>query len=152
MEIVTSIIAGAFAMLAAYLAWRLRASEIQIALQNEKRKDKEEFYKKIHRTFDNGMQAIIRHERTAFQSTFIELNTEVTLLSSKELNLLYEQSCQLLESWSLLFIKAWPNTNIIQAPDPAAKHKEPESAEYIKLLEKIAELNEYMRNDLSKNT
>jgi len=45
-EIVTSLIAGAFALLAAYLGWRLSVAKKMATVTSEKRKEKEELYKK----------------------------------------------------------------------------------------------------------
>jgi len=120
-QIVTSLIAGAFALLAAYLGWRLREAEQRATLASEKRKEKEELYKRIHRTFDSVIQTVKRHERTAMQKDFIELNAEVRLLASDEFGTLYEESCQRLEEWANIFPQAWPDTDLIQAPDPTAE-------------------------------
>lgn len=152
MEIVTSLVAGIFVLIAAYLAWRLRISEKHAALMVEKRKEKEELYKKIHRTFDGMIQAVKRHERTAMQKEVIELNAEVALLASDEFGALYEESCQNLEEWTAVFPKAWPDTNLLQAPDPTAKYKEQERAAYQQFLENLQKLNTFMKADLNENT
>lgn len=114
MEIATSVIAGCFALVAAYFAWKLRLSENNASLAIEKRREKEDLYKKIHRTFDGVIQAIKRHERTAFQSVFIELNAKVNLLASEELRNTYEETCQYLKERAALFPKAWPNTTLFK--------------------------------------
>lgn len=152
MEIVSSVVAGIFVLLSAYLAWRLRMSEKQALFLSEKRNKKEELYKKILRTFDSGIQAIKRYEPMATQKEFIELNAEVALFATDDLETHYEKTAQEFELWANVFPKAWPNTNIIQSPDPAAKHKGPEKDAYHQLLKSLDQLKEFMKTDLKQNT
>lgn len=149
MELTPSLLAGFFAIIAAYFAWKLRMYEKDATLLVEKRKEKEELYKKIHRTFDAVIQVVKRYETAALQEDFIELNAEVALLATDELGVIYEETAQYLEEWAALFPRAWPNTNLIQAPDPAAKYKAPEREAYRKFLEQLQKLNKFMRTDLN---
>jgi len=145
----TEIIAGLFALLAVYLAWRLGESSSKQSLKREQWKEKSSLYAEIYSVFEQAMSEIINHQERDCIQKFHALNSRVALLAKEEISEKYFTCCRQLEEWSVTYVKAYPNNGFIQSPDPTAKFKQPAADQFEALRSSIKELAALMKIDLA---
>ena len=149
MEYLPEVIAGLFALLSAYLAWRLGEQSQAASIMREKRKEKEHLYESIYEAFERTTIEILGGKDRESVPKIISLNSKVALHAKADIADKYFQCCTLLEEWSELYDKANPKTKFVQSPDPAEKWKQPAKEAYEKLQPALKELADLMKQDLA---
>ncbi|MDB5975064.1 MAG: hypothetical protein JWR07_1824 [Nevskia sp.] len=164
LTIVTACVAGAFALVSALLAWKLRnASDdraSRIAKETQRRSSVEQLYQDVYILFERAMKQVLSAEKFSLFDEFAKTNARIHLLGSTDVAKQYEETSLLLESWSRLHAATNPRRMdvggvpivLLQAPDPTAKYKEAASAEYLKLQEQLRVLVGLMRTELTDQT
>jgi hypothetical protein len=156
--LISAITAGIFATLAAILAWKLKSSTDSRERTHKKNEELKTLYTNTFQLFEEAMRQTIHFEEYTLAQKFSENNAKINLLAPTPVVEKYLSAADLLESWSVLHVKASPKRTMVgdqvvitfQAPDPTAKYKEPANNEYKKLHEAIQSLVELMRNEVSK--
>lgn len=160
---IAAIIAGIFAIVSAFIAWRLKNSSDerarQLALDNQRRDEIKQLYTGTFTLFENAIRQVLNKEEPTLAQAFSENNAKIHLLAPEHITAQYSEVASLLESWSKLHFKASPRqmrvgehtVTILQAPDPTAEYKEPANAEYQKLHEEMNKLIDLMRTELNSN-
>jgi hypothetical protein len=155
-------VTGFFALLAAYLGWRLKRSgedrERRVAIALERRKELRELYAEIFVYLEQAMKHGIDLKPFELTPEVSRANAKLRLLAPEEVNLAYDDVSDKLHAWSVLHAKASPRQmqvgdqtiTIIQAPDPTAKFKEPALAAHQALHDSLSKLRSLMRDDLRK--
>ena len=158
-----AIVAGIFAILSAFLTWRLKtATDDKLRQITEKTKQRDELTELFTTTFSLFEQAIrqaLNQEEFTLQEAFSENNAKIHLLAPENVVDKYCEVSALLERWSGLHAKASPRqmkigdqtATIFEAPDPTEKYKEPAKAEYNKLQEELAALVSMMRAEVNED-
>lgn len=161
---IAAIIAGIFAIVSAFIAWRLKNSSDErareLALDNQRRDEIKQLYTGTFTLFENAIRQILNKEKPTLAQAFSENNAKIHLLAPEHIAAQYSEVASLLESWSRLHFKATPHqmqvgeqtVTILQAPDPTAKYKEPANAEYQKLHNEMDKLIALMRAELNGTT
>ena len=159
-SIVTAVIAGIFAIISAFLAWRLKQKtdeNTQKAItEKEKREEIKSLYIDILTVFENTVGEIGNNKEYTQAYVISEIGAKARLLAPEKVYELFAEAAFLVESWAQLHYRATPkqmkNGNqtitILQSPDPTEKYKLPASEEYEKLQSKLHEIEEVMRKDL----
>jgi hypothetical protein len=160
---IAAVIAGIFAVVAAFITWKLKNSSEnrrdQIVQLKEKFEEEKSLYTTTYQLFEEAINQVLGRGEFNLTQAFSENNAKIHLLASRQVIDQYSEAAALLESWSELHAKASPRqtkfrdetVTIIQSPDPTAKYKEPAKAEYKKLQASLRELVALMRNQLANN-
>lgn len=153
-------ITGFFALLAAYLAWRLKRSgddrERRVAIALERRRELRELYAEIFVHLEQAMKHGSELKPFELTPEMSRANAKLRLLAPEEINLAYDDVSDKLHEWSVLYAKASPRQmqlgdrsyTIIQAPDPTAEFKAPALAAHQALHESVSKLRCLMRDEL----
>ena len=155
-------VTGFFAILAAYLGWRLKRSgddrERKVAIALERRKELRDLYAEIFVYLEQAMKHGIERRPFELTAELSRANAKLRLLAPEEVNLAYDDVADRLRAWSVLHAKASPRQiqtgehtiTIIQAPDPTAEFKAPAEAAHRALHDSLAKLRTLMRHELSE--
>jgi len=154
--IITSIIAGSFALAAAYFAWKLKNVSEGHNSKRIKEKDKENLYTEIIECFEGAIRNVKTKKQNESETRFLKLNAKVALLAPEKIHGSYLQCAHALEEWSILFHKSSPRTQeinghiitTISSPDPTAKYKEPERESFTRLQELLVSFIKEMKGDI----
>ncbi len=157
--IFTSVIAGIFLLLSAYLAWKLKNATDRrtsdTALKNARHTELRTLYESIFSLFERAIEQQQRGAFTLFDE-FSRTNAAIHLLGSEDMIKRYTEASSLLEKWSQLQAKASPKKmqfgeatiTILQSPDPAKAFVEPAREAYKELQEKLKNMVALMRWEL----
>ena len=153
---------GIFALLAAYLAWRLKQAgddrAHRLAIELDRKKVLRDLYAEIFQHLEQAMkhgQELKPFELTAELS---RANANLRLLASDDINLAYDDVSDKLRVWSALYARASPRQmqmgdqtiTIFQSPDPTAEFKAPAETAQQSLHDSVASLRTLMRKQLSE--
>lgn len=159
---IAAVIAGIFAVVSAFMAWRLKNSSDdrrdQVSHAKEKHDEEKSLYTTTFQLFEGAIRQVLDGSDFSLAQAFSENNARIHLLAPQHIVDQYSESASLLGSWSGLHAKASPRQikrgdetiTIFQAPDPTAKYKEPAKAEYEKLQVSLQKLVELMRSQLAQ--
>jgi hypothetical protein len=162
--VLAATMAGLFALLSAFLAWRLRnttdsdASRASVA--KEQRDEVKALYTGTYSLFERAIAEVRAGGPFTLSNDFSKLNAQFHLLAPEALSKQYGECCLQLESWSQLHVQASPKRmNVsgvpivfVQSPDPAAKFREPAAAAYEKLQSQLQDFVAAMRIELRDGT
>jgi hypothetical protein len=148
MEVIVVIIAGLFALLSAFLAWRLGEASSKSTLAKEVRREREELYANVYTAFERAISEIRNHKERTSVDDFFRLTPRISLLAPKEISERYFECCHRLKEWSEIYVRAYPNDGFVRVPDPAATFKEPEKELSMGLIQDLGLLVDAMRLDL----
>jgi len=153
-------VTGFFALLAAFLGWRLKRSgddrERRVAIALERRKELRDLYAEIFVYLEQAMRHAIERKPFQLAAELSRANAKLRLLAPDEINLEYDDVSDKLHAWSVLHAKASlrqmqvgvQTITIIQAPDPTAEFKAPAAAAHQALHDSLTKLRLLMRNEL----
>jgi hypothetical protein len=153
-------VTGFFALLAAYLGWRLKRSgddrERRVAIALERRKELRELYAEIFVFLEQAIKHGVERKRFDLTAEISRANAKLRLLAPEEINLAYDDVSDKLHEWSILHSKALPRqmqvgdqtVTIFQAPDPTEEFKAPALAAHQALHDSLSKLRTLMRNEL----
>jgi hypothetical protein len=159
-SVLGNVITGLFALLGAFLAWRLRRKDEQgvrdAALSVEKRRELIDLYAKAFTSFEQAIKCTIEQEPYELTADRSFVNAKVRLLGSEAVNLAYDEASERLQSWSALHLAASPPKRkigeqtvvILQAPDPREKYKAPAAEAHKELHQALRVLRERMHEDI----
>lgn len=158
--IFTALVSGAFGVGAAVVTWGLKsksdAKERVLAKEEEHREELKALYTSVF----IALEQLIRHtkagEEYPVDENLSDVNAKVHLLASEAVADKYSEAAALLVRWSRLHVLATPRKmkvgdqtyEMIQAPDPTAKHKQPEADAYAELQKALSALVQTMRVEL----
>ena len=157
----SNVVTGLFALLAAFLAWRLKSigdqKERSVALAIEKRRELSELYAQVFSSLEQAIKCATAREPYELTEERSRANAKVRLLASESVNLAYDDVSDKLQEWSALYVAASPRKTrigdqtytILQAPDPTERYKIPATRSHEALHESLQVLRSYMRSDLS---
>jgi len=160
---IAAVIAGIFAIVSAYIAWKLKTSSDnerdQVTRAKEKYEEEKSLYTNTFQLFGKAIRQVIEREQFTLAQEFSENNAKIHLLAPQAVIDQYSETASLLESWSVLYAKASPRKmkmgdqtiTVLQAPDPTAQYKKPEKNEYEKLQSSLRQLVELMRSEIENN-
>ncbi len=158
--VLAATIAGLFALLSAFLAWRLRnATESHAsrsATAKERRNEIKSLYMETYSLFEKAIAEVSGGKPFTLANDFAKLNAQFHLLAPEKLSEQYGECCLRLQAWSQLHVQASPKRMdvggvpivLVQSPDPAAKYREPAAAAYQKLQSQLQGLAAAMRKNL----
>lgn len=156
-------VAGFFALLSAYLAWRLKRAgderERKVAIAVERRKELRELYAEIFVYLEQAIKHCVTQTPLDLTTGQSRANAKLRLLASEEINLAYDDVADKLHVWSILHAKASPRqmqigekvVTILQAPDPTGQFKAPASDAHHELHDSLAKLRTLMRHELGED-
>ena len=159
---IAATIAGIFAIISAFIAWRLKTSSDargQMDAQNKERRDEmKQLFTDTFTLFEQAIRQVLNREEFSLEESFSENNAKIHLLAPESVVAKYSEVGLLLEGWSRLHFKASPRQmkvgdhtlTMFQSPDPTAEYKEPANAEYQKLQEELQKLIKLMREKLNE--
>ena len=160
---IAAIVAGIFAIVSAFITWRLKtATDEKVHHSTEKKQKRDEITQLFSDTFtlfETAMRQVLKREEFSLEEAFSKNNAKIHLLAPENIVTKYSEVGALMESWSRLRAKASPRqmtmgdqtVTILQAPDPTAKYKEPANAEYEKLQKELQVLISMMREEINKD-
>ncbi len=160
---IVAVIAGIFAILSAFLTWRLKTSTDekvrQLTEKKQKRSEITQLFTETFSLFEQAIRQALKREQFTLQEAFSENNAKIHLLAPENVVTKYSEVSALLESWSRLHAKASPHqikmgdqtVTILQAPDPTEKYKEPAKQEYDKLQQELHALVSMMRAEVNRD-
>ncbi len=160
-NIITALIAGGFALLSAALGWKLKTMQDKrgwtLSLAKEHRNEVRELYTEAFALFEQTIRQVTRRQGFTLGDDFARLNAKIHLMAPENIVAQYDQVAAMLSDWSSLYEQASPHRmrvgestfEIIQAPDPAAKFKEPAQNAFDDLQQEIQKLVAMMRSELS---
>ncbi|WP_281783926.1 hypothetical protein [Sinimarinibacterium flocculans] len=162
--VLAAAIAGLFALLSAFLAWRLRnaadSSIAEAAVAKERRNEVKALYTEAYSLFERAIAEVRNGQPFTLAHDFAKLNAQFHLLAPATLSEQYGECCMQLEFWSRLQGQASPKRMdvagvpliIVQSPDPTEKYREPAAAAYRKLQSQLQALASAMRRELSNGS
>ncbi len=160
---IAAVIAGVFAVISAFIAWKLKNSSDTAREKSDRIQRKHEEAKSLYtgtfQLFEEAIRQVLNRSEFTLAKQFSENNARIHLLAPATITEKYSEVAAFLESWSRLYAKASPQQmkigdqvmTMVQAPDPTAQYKEPAKAEYEKLQVGLQQLVELMRNELDAN-
>lgn len=155
-----AVVAGVFAIVAAFLTWKLKSSteerERSIARAKEKRDELQNLYSEVFVLFEQAIKKVVHQEEFTLDAELSRTNAKVQLLASEPVINAYHEAGELLQEWSKLHYKASPRTMqlgeqkvvLVQAPDPTVQFKEPANEAHSALQVALARLVKQMRAEL----
>ncbi|TCT06367.1 hypothetical protein [Paralcaligenes ureilyticus] len=158
--VVAAIIAGIFAVVSAFIAWRLKNSSDdrarKVSLEKERRDEIKGLYENTFVLFEQAIRQVQHREQFTLAREFSQTNAKIHLLAPQEITDRYLKVACLLEDWSQLHAKASPRqldlngqtVTLIQSPDSTAAFKEPARAAYESLITELRSLTKAMREGL----
>lgn len=160
-NIILSIITGVFALLSAFLAWKLKTAQDKkswaLSLAKERRSEVKELYTEAFALFEQAIQQVNKRNGFTLGQDFAKLNAKIHLLAPEHIVAQYDRVAVAIAEWSSLYERASPQLMragektyaLIQAPDPTAKYREPAKNAYEELQGEIHKLVALMRADLA---
>jgi hypothetical protein len=154
-------VTGLFALLGAFLAWRLRRKDDEgdrrALLAREKQKDLVDLYAQTFTSLELAMKCATEHEPYELTAERSLVNAKLRLLGSTPVNLAYDDVADKLRDWSRLHVAASPQRTkigdqtvvLIQSPDPTEKYKVPAQEAYKALHDALRLLRKRMQNHLN---
>jgi hypothetical protein len=129
-SIIAAVVAGVFAIIAAFISWKLKSSteerERSIARAKEKHDELKHLYAEVFVLFEQAIKKVKHREDFTLDAELSHVNAKLQLLASEPVINAYHQAGELLQEWSRLHYKTFPPTmkfgeqtlTLIQAPDP----------------------------------
>lgn len=159
-KIIPPIIAGIFAIISAYFAWKLKKQSEELSQKNKKHEEIKELYLSVFELFEKTTHEVRKIECNIPHSEFHKTHAKIHLLASDSVAKLYDEACSTLQDWISLHFKSTPPTQkfgdhyvtTIQAPDPTAKYKEPAQKAYDVYRVALNSLTEQMKKELKEIT
>lgn len=152
---IAAIIAGTFAIISAFIAWKLKNSSDTARENSDRIQRKHEEAKLLYtgtfQLFEEALRQVLDRSEFTLAKQFNENNAIITEK--------YSEVADFLESWSKLHAKTNlrqikvgdQEMTMIQSPDPTVQYKETAKAEYDKLQVALQQLVELMRDELDAN-
>lgn len=159
--VISAVVAGVFAMMAAVIAWRLKtwseAREGFLARAKERHDELKLLYTDVFVLLEQAIRQILQDEEFTLDRELSAVNARVNLLASPGVIDQYHAVSQLLTKWTQLHYKSRPRkikigehtATILQAPDPTAQYKKPASEAYEELQTVVEQLVKLMRAELN---
>ncbi|WP_186222582.1 hypothetical protein [Burkholderia gladioli] len=135
--VIAAVVAGIFALISAYLAWRLKssadASERSLAESRERRQEMKDLYASVIATLEQSIKTVQSAGEFSLDKELSEINGKLHLIGSEASIRQYHDVAERIRKWSSLHIQASPRRMsiggdtilLIQSPDPTEKFKQP---------------------------
>lgn len=157
--VITTVLAGLFAMLAAYYAWTLKLRDEKRSDRTAKRAEKIELFSTVYTLFESGLRQVLNDKEFTLHSDFSKMNAKMELLAPESIKEQYFSCCNTFELWSKYHARSKPpkqelngmTYTTLQSPDPTAKYKPLAEESYIKLQAQLGVLKDALKADLEND-
>ena len=157
--LLASVVAGVFAVVSAFITWRLKLStEAKLRAntrEQEQRDTTRDLYVEVHALMERVVRQVLDREFN-LEEEVSRLNARVHLLADDHVVSQYEAVTAQLEKWSVVYRKSLPEqikigdraATIYRSPDPTAEFKKPAADAFEALQQELAKLVKLMRSEL----
>ena len=152
-----------FAMIAAFMAWRLKqrldAANSKVALEKAQREERRRTYQEVITLLDNAVSSITKGSDYPFDNLFNELTPKLHLHASEDINSSFVEVCLLIENWTAMKddvqktekeLKRHPEQELILSQQLEEQRKQAEDA-YQLFKNRFSKLSSMMRKEMSES-
>lgn len=158
--VIAAVVAGIFALVSAYLAWKLKstteANERTLVESRERKQEIKDLYASVIAALEQAIKKVQNTDDFSLDEELSEINAKLYLIGSEAAAQQYQDVAERIRKWSSLHSLATPRRmtiggdtiSILQAPDPTTKFKKSATDAYAELQCALESMIKQMRSEV----